>query len=31
MRYTPYDYQRQAIDWIIEKPKAGLLLDMGLG
>ncbi len=31
MRYTPYDYQKQAIDWIIKNPKAGLLLDMGLG
>lgn len=31
MKFTPHDYQRLARDWIIEKPKCGLFLDMGLG
>lgn len=31
MRFKPYPYQQHAIDWIIEHPAAGLLLDMGLG
>ena len=26
-----HEYQLHGVDWIIEKPKAGLLLDMGLG
>lgn len=31
MIYKPYDYQRTAMQWIIDKPKCGLFLDMGLG
>lgn len=31
MIYRPYDYQRTAMQWIIDKPKCGLFLDMGLG
>lgn len=31
MQYKPYDYQRTAMQWIIDKPKCGLFLDMGLG
>lgn len=31
MKYTPYDYQRFAEEWILEKPYCGLFLDMGLG
>lgn len=29
--FIPHDYQKYSIDWIIEKPYCGLLLDMGLG
>ena len=31
MLFQPHDYQRQAIQWIIDKPRCGLFLDMGLG
>lgn len=31
MQYKPYDYQKTAMRWIIEKPRCGLFLDMGLG
>lgn len=31
MKYTPHNYQEFAKDWIIEKEKSGLFLDMGLG
>ena len=31
MRYEPYQYQRTATQWIIDKPHCGLFLDMGLG
>lgn len=31
MIYKPYDYQRTAMQWIMDKPKCGLFLDMGLG
>ena len=31
MIYKPYDYQRTAMQWIIDKPRCGLFLDMGLG
>lgn len=31
MIYKPYDYQKIAMQWIIDKPKCGLFLDMGLG
>lgn len=29
--YKPYDYQRYAENWIIQKPCCGLFLEMGLG
>lgn len=31
MKFTPYNYQQQAIDWIIGHRYCGLFLDMGLG
>lgn len=31
MKYEPYQYQRTATQWIIDKPHCGLFLDMGLG
>lgn len=31
MQFKPYDYQRTAMEWIKDKPKCGLFLDMGLG
>lgn len=31
MIYRPYDYQKTAMRWILEKPRCGLFLDMGLG
>ena len=31
MQYNPYDYQRTAMQWILDKPRCGLFLDMGLG
>lgn len=31
MIYRPYEYQRTAMQWIIDKPHCGLFLDMGLG
>lgn len=31
MKYKPYDYQKYATQWILDKEKAGLLLDMGMG
>lgn len=31
MIYKPYDYQRAATRWIIDKPRCALFLDMGLG
>ena len=31
MNYRPYDYQRTAMQWMIDKPHCGLFLDMGLG
>ena len=31
MRYTPYDYQRKATQWVLDNPQCGLFLDMGLG
>lgn len=31
MQYKPYEYQKTAMQWIIDKPKCGLFLDMGLG
>ena len=31
MIYRPYEYQRTAMRWIIDHPRCGLFLDMGLG
>jgi len=31
LKYKPYDYQKYATQWILDKEKAGLLLDMGMG
>jgi len=31
LKYKPYDYQEYATQWILDKEKAGLLLDMGMG
>jgi SNF2 family DNA or RNA helicase len=31
MKYIPHDYQTRAKDFILEHPKAGMLLEMGLG
>lgn len=31
MIYRPYDYQRTAMQWILDTPRCGLFLDMGLG
>lgn len=31
MKFNPHDYQRYAIQRVIEQPKVGLFLDMGLG
>ena len=31
MIFRPYEYQRTAMQWIIDKPRCGLFLDMGLG
>lgn len=31
MIYKPYDYQRTATKWILDYPRCGLFLDMGLG
>ena len=31
MRFVPYDYQRQAMQWVVDHPRCCLFLDMGLG
>ena len=31
MIYRPYEYQRTATQWILDHPRCGLFLDMGLG
>lgn len=31
MNFVPYEYQRRGVDWLIEKPEAALLWDMGCG
>ena len=31
MKYKPHSYQQYATQWILEKEKSGLLMDMGLG
>ncbi len=31
MKFIPYDYQKFAVDYILEQPISAVLLDMGLG
>ncbi len=31
MRFAPYEYQRRAIGWILDKPRCALFMGMGLG
>ena len=31
MKFTPHEYQKYAIDYLLEKPVAAIFLDMGLG
>lgn len=31
MKFIPHDYQKHCIEKIIEMPRIGLFLDMGLG
>lgn len=31
MKFKPYEYQQRAIDFVLDNPSCGLLLDMGLG
>lgn len=31
MIYRPYEYQQTAMQWILDNPRCGLFLDMGLG
>ena len=31
MKFTPYNYQKYAIDRVLKQPRVGLFLDMGLG
>ena len=31
MKFRPYEYQQTAINWIMDNPRCGLFLDMGLG
>ena len=31
MKYQPHDYQKYAIEWIVEHPVSAVFLDMGLG
>lgn len=31
MKFIPHHYQQYAIDYLLEKPVAGIFLDMGLG
>ncbi|MCR4774582.1 MAG: DEAD/DEAH box helicase [Prevotella sp.] len=31
MRFIPHDYQKKAIDWVIDKKRCALFLQMGLG
>jgi SNF2 family DNA or RNA helicase len=31
MKYKPHNYQKYATQWILDKEKSGLLMDMGLG
>ncbi len=31
MKFIPHDYQKHCIEKIVEMPRVGLFLDMGLG
>ena len=31
MKFVPYAYQEAAIQWILDRPAAGLFLSMGMG
>ena len=31
MRYEPHSYQSRATRWVMDHPRCGLFLDMGLG
>lgn len=31
MIFRPYDYQKAAIQWVLDKPRCALFMDMGLG
>lgn len=31
MKFIPYDYQKHCIERILQMPRVGLFLDMGLG
>ena len=31
MKFIPHDYQERAIQFILDHPRAGVFLDMGLG
>ena len=31
MKYRPYEYQKTAMQWILDHQRCGLFLDMGLG
>ena len=31
MDFKPHDYQRAAMNWILDHEKCGLFLDMGMG
>jgi len=31
MRFIPHEYQKHAIQMVVDKPESGLFLDMGLG
>ena len=30
-RFEPHDYQRRAIGWVLDHPRCGLFMEMGLG
>jgi hypothetical protein len=31
MKFIPHEYQQFAIDYLLDRPMAGIFLDMGLG
>ncbi|MBS4007129.1 MAG: helicase [Clostridium sp.] len=31
MKFIPHEYQQFAIDYLLDRPVAGIFLDMGLG